>query len=408
MTAIKDMYWVKDRRVQHVLVVYGDLLNYLGIFIFINYVPIVFNILTIMYYSCLPGQHPRLRWNRRRRSVEMRFIRSKYIQAHYRWLQRHLAELVNDDHSLERAKRSVNHQREKRSYHLFDHSASSRLFGVHKRQRYLTVRRNNHNNAVDNDSHRRVSRTLSDVIYRQMRQPFQGDEAYAKYLAKIKQRYQKYVKNILGHNNVRNSFDNSNDTFNDVLNSQFKEKTVARNDLAESNKYYAQQSQMLNYRPVKKQQQQRAKSHQGPFLNSTHGPPVYSQNDYQIINNNYLHIGVMPEHDQFQKGKPNISEIMAKLNAQIVRRKRSASNVNLSMATTSETKRKRNTPDDDVRDLLSSNNNQRTIGRKGGRRNLNVTGSSSVSETGATDTDGIDMDAFKRGKPKSPCEVSCD
>uniref|UniRef100_A0A182SWR0 Sushi, von Willebrand factor type A, EGF and pentraxin domain-containing protein 1 n=1 Tax=Anopheles maculatus TaxID=74869 RepID=A0A182SWR0_9DIPT len=43
---------------------------------------------------CTPGQHPRLRWNRRRRSLDlrMRFHRSNQLKQHYRYLQRKLEE----------------------------------------------------------------------------------------------------------------------------------------------------------------------------------------------------------------------------------------------------------------------------------------------------------------------------
>lgn len=37
--------------------------------------------------QCLLGQHPRLRWNRRRRSIEMRYLRSSYLMKHKRNLE---------------------------------------------------------------------------------------------------------------------------------------------------------------------------------------------------------------------------------------------------------------------------------------------------------------------------------
>lgn len=44
--------------------------------------------------QCLLGQHPRLRWNRRRRSVEIRHLRSSYLMKHKRNLERKLREEV--------------------------------------------------------------------------------------------------------------------------------------------------------------------------------------------------------------------------------------------------------------------------------------------------------------------------
>lgn len=40
--------------------------------------------------QCLLGQHPRLRWNRKRRSIKMRYLRSSYLMKHKRNLERNL------------------------------------------------------------------------------------------------------------------------------------------------------------------------------------------------------------------------------------------------------------------------------------------------------------------------------
>lgn len=42
--------------------------------------------------QCLLGQHPRLRWNRRRRSLDMRHLRSSFLLKHKRTLERKLAD----------------------------------------------------------------------------------------------------------------------------------------------------------------------------------------------------------------------------------------------------------------------------------------------------------------------------
>lgn len=159
--------------------------------------------------KCLLGQHPRLRWNRRRRSVDMRSARSRYLLANSRHLQRYVAELLDDG---QQPVRSVN--RTKRSFQWtvadaeadqpdqadrlvgYSESAMAHMFNVdspvQQRQRLF-------DGSLD---HRRVSRTLSagnTRIYRQQRRPFQGEEAYAQYMQKIRQRYKQYVKNLLGY-----------------------------------------------------------------------------------------------------------------------------------------------------------------------------------------------------------------
>lgn len=45
--------------------------------------------------QCLLGQHPRLRWNRKRRSIQMRYLRSQYLLRNKRDLQRKLDEIIN-------------------------------------------------------------------------------------------------------------------------------------------------------------------------------------------------------------------------------------------------------------------------------------------------------------------------
>ena len=46
--------------------------------------------------QCLLGQHPRLRWNRRRRSIEMRYLRSLQLMKNQRDLQRKLNDLLSN------------------------------------------------------------------------------------------------------------------------------------------------------------------------------------------------------------------------------------------------------------------------------------------------------------------------
>ncbi|XP_073824682.1 hig-anchoring scaffold protein isoform X2 [Musca autumnalis] len=46
--------------------------------------------------QCLLGQHPRLRWNRRRRSIEMRHLRSSFLLKNARTLERKLREVLDN------------------------------------------------------------------------------------------------------------------------------------------------------------------------------------------------------------------------------------------------------------------------------------------------------------------------
>lgn len=404
----------------------------------------------------------------------MKFIRSRYLLANYRRLQRHLHELRGADYQAVSAIDVPVLQRYKRN--LFDESAASRLFGVHKRQRYSNLRRNNHNGddigSEEDHQHRRVSRTLSDVIYRQMRRPFQGDAAYARYMEKIKQKYQKYVKNILGHNNVRplnyssengrdltsglaittesnvgrvslnsrghidssplsNEDDHSRHEFH-MNHEQDNHNHFDSNIFTISRPQYQQrpvqqqhQVYNFNYRPSKKQKNEELQHHQPvhsnhqAFYNNTyhsihggHVPHIFDQNQFSVLSNQNHHGGgrPFPMSEVSPKSlRSNMTEMIAKLTAQIVRRKRSA--------------------DDDAGDITGmgsgSTGQQRVGGRKNGRRNLNATTVSTVAGVNGSSTAAIvdtvptagtvavpvievdrDLDELKRGKPKSPCEVS--
>uniref|UniRef100_A0A182JZ61 Sushi, von Willebrand factor type A, EGF and pentraxin domain-containing protein 1 n=1 Tax=Anopheles christyi TaxID=43041 RepID=A0A182JZ61_9DIPT len=110
---------------------------------------------------CIPGQHPRLRWNRRRRSLDlrMRFHRSNQLKQHYRYLQRKLEEHdAYQQHDL----RSIEASRNAMLRSAF-HTAMVR-----------------------------ERRELSDV-----------EKAYSKYYERIKAKYRNYVQNLLGFNKAR-------------------------------------------------------------------------------------------------------------------------------------------------------------------------------------------------------------
>ncbi|XP_022230588.2 uncharacterized protein LOC111079639 isoform X1 [Drosophila obscura] len=107
--------------------------------------------------QCLLGQHPRLRWNRRRRrSLQLRQLRSVYLLQRQRQLQRELAEHQSQSHmegtSAHRVKRSPN---------------------------------------PNPKAHANAHPHPTDL-----------DLAYSKYYQTIKERYQRYVRKMLGHNRI--------------------------------------------------------------------------------------------------------------------------------------------------------------------------------------------------------------
>ncbi|KAJ6649684.1 Locomotion-related protein Hikaru genki, partial [Pseudolycoriella hygida] len=296
---------------------------------------------------CLLGQHPRLRWNRKRRSIEMRFIRSRYIRQNYRELQRRYHELIDSDEVNERRKRNSQAiDTFPSQYHNFPHP-------THR-----------------NDIHRRVSRSLNNFIHRHLRSPFEGGEAYAKYMETIKQKYQKYVKNILGYNNVQNySSEMSNRPYDSRQTLPRVHSTQAHNNLSKVDRI---NSATIGSTPPtlsgydSKLYTKDKVNHNYPFADDFEEVFKDNQpNQYRIVNNNFVSSDRIRDDIDYSL-RPNMTELIAKLKSQIIRRKRSVSDRN---------NRK-------VRKRANSNH---TTSIDGGEVDENLEG-------------------LKRGKAKGPCE----
>lgn len=254
----------------------------------------------------------------------MRFLRSRYILQNYRELQRRYQELVEPDQVTEHQSRL------KRNIHTFDIMPS----------RYHQFIFPHHKHIV----HRRVSRNLNNFIQRQLRRPFKGNEAYDRYMEKIRKKYQKYVKNILGYNNMQNySSEIGGHPFDNTETLSRLENRENRND--------------RNY----------------PFDDNFGGEHNENQHDqFQIVNNNFVSNQNI-RNDIDYSVKPNMSHLIDKLKSQIIRKKRNAE---------SNTKNEKNS-------------------RKFGKR-------ANSNHTTPFDAPEIDenLEGLKRGKAKGPCEVS--
>lgn len=123
--------------------------------------------------QCLLGQHPRLRWNRRRRrrSLQLRQLRSVYLLRRQRELQRQLLEHQEHKNQLLQSESRI-------SSIPIPLTAISTCFPAAKQEK-------------------RLKRSANSNI-----QPSDIDLAYSKYYQKIKERYQRYVRKILGHNRL--------------------------------------------------------------------------------------------------------------------------------------------------------------------------------------------------------------
>lgn len=307
-----------------------------------------------IFFSCLLGQHPRLRWNRKRRSLEMRFMRSRYILQNYRELQRRYHELIESGQVDEHRSRL------KRNVHTFDILPSQ----------YHQFIYPHHKNIV----HRRVSRNLNNFIHRQLRRPFQGEEAYAKYMENIKQKYQKYVKNILGYNNIQNYSAELNGRPYDNHESltrlqpsnheshfhQFDATNAPPTASTYNTNFYAESKENRNY----------------PFADNIFFGDEYNanqRNPYRIVNNNFVSGDNVRDYIDYSI-KPNVTDLIAKLKSQIIRRKRSV-----------------------VDDADAENEKRNRKFRKRANSNYTAHDAIEINEN---------LEGLKRGKPKGPCEVS--
>lgn len=133
--------------------------------------------------SCLPGLHPRLRWNRRKRSLQIRTHRSQYLLRNYRQLQRKISELLDNvyngpsaHHDLMRSKRNAFRER--------------RFFPSWGPERYR-YKRNILNNRLA-----RLTRSGSSPPYhlqRARRNRNNDDQAFNRYYQLLKQNHIDYI-----------------------------------------------------------------------------------------------------------------------------------------------------------------------------------------------------------------------
>ncbi|XP_055372262.1 uncharacterized protein LOC129606153 isoform X4 [Condylostylus longicornis] len=147
--------------------------------------------------QCILGQHPRLRWTRRRRSIRMRYLRSKYLMENARrlnhWLKDEYEKQINSDHTKSmRRKRSLDNDVYNRKKRIFGSFYPILKYKRNLMSKHDKIYRNMLSNLKNSRSYHRVRRDPSEL-----------DLAYSKYYQKIKQKYQNYVKNLLGYNRPR-------------------------------------------------------------------------------------------------------------------------------------------------------------------------------------------------------------
>lgn len=310
----------------------------------------------------------------------MRFIRSRYILQNYRELQRRYKELIEPSRAAE------HHSRVKRSINTFNMFPNRLLhFKSPSKKRQI---------------HRRIPRSLDNIIYRELRRPLDGEEAFARFMQNIKQKYQKYVKNILGYNNIQNNSSEMSSESVSTLNPSDVEtalpnvettlpnvqtslpnvqtalpivsSTQAHEDVNNLHQYGSTNA-LVNTHPTASGQKSKQKENRNyPFIDNSYYAEERqdnNQNQYRIVNNNFVTNNNIRNAIDYSI-KPNMTELIARLKAQIVRRKRNT----------------------------NSENEKENRNRKRTNSNLNTT-SPDVAEIDEN------LEGLKRGKAKGPCEV---
>ncbi|XP_075151703.1 hig-anchoring scaffold protein isoform X2 [Haematobia irritans] len=229
--------------------------------------------------QCLLGQHPRLRWNRRRRSIKMRHLRSSYLLKHSRTLERNLRSAFENQ-----------------------------WIGSEK------------STDQDNAAEKIVSRTKrgrADV-----------EEAYSKYYQRIKQKYQDFVKYLLGYNSATNTMDIHNQT--KKLKNQNGRFCCLNDDTDQLQmlKPNLKSNQAINGLDLNEYDELEVKS-QGIKLPMSN---VYNDSKYSTMRRNNEPVFTTINSYNYVLGSPtrdqklgNLSDFIEKLKAQIIRKRRKRS-----------------------------------------------------------------------------------
>lgn len=271
--------------------------------------------------QCLPGLHPRLRWNRRKRSLQMKYHRSKYIQRNYRQLQRKLYELLADE-TRSRSKRSISaspHHHHRQIYKK-QSSTNRRRWGAIAPALLRLKRTSN----ID----QQFARAVGNVMHREQRNgnvdPHEA--AYMKYYEKIKQKHRNYISNLLRahHTNASHNMDrpliHAGPSLNRILHNIANENELYRN---EDNHYHQDDTSAANAVfhelnalasvpiPLPNINENMKKVMHQPFVNNTYVGHTWNRNK------NTVSAGSRP-------GRKNSTiDFMAQLASQLQRKKRS-------------------------------------------------------------------------------------
>lgn len=333
--------------------------------------------------ECLPGLHPRLRWNRRKRDVEMR-LRQNYIRLrNYRQFKRKIMEMIQKENFIDdpfplddrsRTKRNAIYHRNHRRTQKRPHNAN------HKWQAIAPAILRFRRAAIPDDFPNvdyQFARLIRDDYRREQRNRYEEQQrAYNKYFEKIKQKHRNYISNLLraSHtpvNRVREGdlthFDNDESAY------QKDEEYLlpAKDPFDEINAYASMPIPLPNINENRNMYSK--KEMPDGIINNTF---VGRGREQALIdkNKNHLTLEITNEYFGFtpaKQGQKNATHILELLRSQIVRRRKR--NVDSAVETKSDDR-------EDKQEKHDSEQPQRD--------------------------EEIDAENPKKARPKEPCEVS--
>lgn len=258
--------------------------------------------------QCIAGLHPRLRWNRRKRAVQMKHHRSQYIQRSHRQLQRRLKDLLGDETKL-RSKRSIPGSPRNNHHHRQIYKKPSST----NRHRWgaiapalLRLRRSLH-------SDQQYIRTIGNVMHREPRNSHidPHEAAYMKYYERIRQKHRNYISNLLrahhanassSHNIDRSSM-HAGSSMNRILHNTANENEFHRNEDAHhhqeensaANAVFQELNALASFPiplPNINENMKKVMHHSQPFVNNTYVGRTWNQDKNTASSNHAAnHLG---------------------------------------------------------------------------------------------------------------------
>lgn len=339
---------------------------------------------------CLPGLHPRLRWTRRKRSLQMKATRSQYLLRNYRRLKRKIDELLqyaNVEPIYDKIMRSKrNHQR------IYNNPAHNQWHAI--ATALVRFKRNN-----QRDEKSPFARTVGSSMNREQRNRHDHlDEAITKHFEKIKQKHRNYISNLsrASHHIAKNASDHYDSTHGHINEQRHEIHSLIHRPIIDK------QNKNEPYLPINSHEPSNTNLFQEinafasfpiplPNINENMNSPNFKKekNNSPFVNNTYV------GHDWKQRlrqesndnlvnlhNQNNASDIIAQLTSQIIQRKKRSV---------------------DSQNALGKDDQKRQGNRKNGRQiNLNDTSLPQQDDEVREEN----SETNKKTRSKEPCEVS--